>query len=55
MMQNRFVDAKFALRGTIEVTRRGGSSSLKRNILSAVGMLSGSWGGTYVYLFGRKV
>ena len=47
-IQNRFADAKLALRGNTEVTRRDGSSSLKSNILSAVGMLSGSWGGTYV-------
>ena len=33
---------------TAEVTRRDGLSSLKSNILSAVGMLSGSWGGNYV-------
>ena len=54
-MQNRFADAKMALRGTTEVTRRDGLSSLKNNILSAVGMLSGSWGGNYVIVFGRKV
>ena len=54
-MQNRFVDVKFALRGTTEVTRRDGLSSLKSNILSAVGMLSGSWGGNHVIVFGRTV
>ena len=54
-MQNRFANAKLALRGATQVTRRDGLSSLKSNILSPVGMLSGSWGGTYVYIFGRKV
>ena len=54
-MQNRFADAKFALRGITEVTRRDGLSALKSNILSPVGMLSGSWGGKYVIVFGRKV
>ena len=38
-MQNRFVDAQFALCGTTEVTRRDGLSSLNDNILSPVGML----------------
>ena len=31
-MQNRFADAKLALRGAIEVTRRDGLSFLKDNI-----------------------
>ena len=53
-IQNRFADAKLALRGTTEVTRRDGLSSLKSNILSPVGMLSGSWGGTYVWQVGWK-
>ena len=54
-IQNRFADAKLALRGTIEVTRRDGLSSLKSNTRSAVGMLSGSWGGTYVWQVGWKM
>ena len=54
-MQNRFADATFALVGTTEVTRRDGSSSLKNNIRSAVGMLSGSWAGNYAYILYREV
>ena len=53
-IENRFADAKLALRGTTEVTRRDGLSSLKSNILSPVGMLSGSWGGNYVWQVGWK-
>ena len=53
-MQNRFADAKLALRGTAEVTRRDGLSSVNTNILSAVCMLSGSWGGNYVWQVGWK-
>ena len=37
-----------------KVTRRDGLSSLKGNTLSAVGMLSGSWGGNYVWQVGWK-
>ena len=42
------------MRVNTEVTRRDGLSSLKSNILSPVGMLSGSWGGNYVWQVGWK-
>ena len=53
-VQNRFADAKLALRGS-EVSRRDGLSSWIVILYGPVGMLSGSWDGTYVYFVCRKV
>ena len=53
-IQNRSADAKFALRVITEVARRDGLSFQKNHIRSAVGMLSGNWGGNYVWQVGWK-
>ena len=52
-IQNRFADAKLALRGTTDVIRRDGLSSWREILFMAVGMLSCNSASQYLFFFGK--